>query len=84
MNEQVGWRGFRDRLVREAPRYARWLPEMPRLAHQALTELPAIRLRLEELAQERRRSNRLMAWVGAAAGGLALLSLAQLVLQLLR
>ncbi|HWP17742.1 MAG TPA: ubiquinone biosynthesis regulatory protein kinase UbiB [Burkholderiaceae bacterium] len=83
MSEQVGWRGFRDRLLREAPRYARWLPEMPRLAHQALVELPVIRARLDEVVEERRRANRLLATVGAALGALVVLALAQLVLQLL-
>ncbi|MCV5232637.1 hypothetical protein OFC56_36315, partial [Escherichia coli] len=64
-------------------RYARWLPEMPRLAHQALVELPVIRARLDEVVEERRRANRLLATVGAALGALFVLALAQLVLQLL-
>ncbi|HYP31631.1 MAG TPA: ubiquinone biosynthesis regulatory protein kinase UbiB, partial [Burkholderiaceae bacterium] len=37
MNQQVGWRGFVDRLKDEAPRYAHYLPELPRLVHQGLS-----------------------------------------------
>ena len=36
MNEQVGWRALADRLRDEAPRYAKLLPELPRLLHDAL------------------------------------------------
>jgi ubiquinone biosynthesis protein len=38
MNEQVGWRGFVQQLKIEVPRYSRLLPQLPRLAHQALTQ----------------------------------------------
>ncbi len=37
MNEQVGWRALADRLRDEAPRYAKLLPELPRLLHDALS-----------------------------------------------
>ena len=36
MNEQIGWRALLERLRVEAPRYARLLPELPRLLHDAL------------------------------------------------
>ena len=36
MSEQVGWRGLLERLRDEAPRYAKLLPELPRLLHDAL------------------------------------------------
>lgn len=36
MNEQVGWRGMVMRVRDEAPRYAKFLPELPRLLHDAL------------------------------------------------
>ena len=36
MSEQLGWRGLRARLAKEAPRYAQLLPELPRLLQQAL------------------------------------------------
>jgi len=41
MSEQVGWRAFVDRLKVEAPRFAHLFPELPRLAHQALSRLGA-------------------------------------------
>src|ERR671929_2277226 len=38
MNDQIGWRGFVERLQREAPRYVQLIPELPRLVHRALAE----------------------------------------------
>ncbi len=85
MHEQIGWRGLVERLKNEAPRYAQLLPELPRLAHQALT-VQARRddsARLAELlARERRASRR---WQAAAwgLGGVALGALAVHLLDLL-
>ena len=39
MSEQVGWRGLKQKLAAEAPRYSHIFPQLPRLAHQALTRL---------------------------------------------
>src|SRR5690606_28294568 len=36
MQEQVGWRALLVQLKREAPRYAKLLPELPRLLHHNL------------------------------------------------
>jgi ubiquinone biosynthesis protein len=36
MNEQMGWQRLLERLRNEAPRYAKLLPELPRLVHEAL------------------------------------------------
>lgn len=64
MNEQVGykaaWRRFKD----ELPRYAQYLPELPRLLHQALQQqtLPPQK-REDDLAlllAEQKRTNRLL------------------------
>jgi ubiquinone biosynthesis protein len=61
MHEQVGWRGFMERLKNEAPRYVQLLPELPRLLHQALQPKPAAEQRLvEALLIEQRRTNRLL------------------------
>jgi ubiquinone biosynthesis protein len=38
MREQVGVRGFINHLKRESPQWATLLPQLPRLAHQALTQ----------------------------------------------
>ncbi len=80
MNEQVGWRGLKARLEREAPRYAQLLPQLPRLVHQQLsqakvTQDPAL---LRALLQEQRRTNRLLQTVLWAA--LVLLAGAALLL----
>src|SRR2546426_10272789 len=37
MNEQVGWRGMLRALRQEAPFWASTLPQLPRLAHRALS-----------------------------------------------
>jgi len=60
MQEQVGWRGFREQIRREAGLFSQILPQLPRLAHQALTRqveddtAGEIRRLSEELARVRR------------------------------
>jgi ubiquinone biosynthesis protein len=58
MHEQVGWKGLWAHLRNEAPRYAKHLPELPRLLHDALKrgqqpDSP----QLAQVVQELRRSN---------------------------
>jgi ubiquinone biosynthesis protein len=69
MSRQVGWRGFLDRLKDEAPRYAHYFPELPRLVHRALgdavrraeaADAPAQAALAAELLREQRRTNRLL------------------------
>ncbi len=66
MNEQVGWRAWLERFRSEAPRYAHLLPELPRLAHQALSRGATAQAHAELLASqaallaEQRRTNRLL------------------------
>ncbi|WP_158904998.1 ubiquinone biosynthesis regulatory protein kinase UbiB [Burkholderia sp. L27(2015)] len=36
MNQQIGWRGWLDRLKYEAPQWSKTLPQLPRLIHQVL------------------------------------------------
>lgn len=65
MIDQVGWRGFVERLKNEAPRYVQLLPELPRLVHQALQREPVGQERLlVALLFEQRRTNRLLAGIG--------------------
>lgn len=76
MKEQIGWRGFVQQLKIEVPRYSRLLPQLPRLAHQALimatdedkqarnTEL------LKKLVSEQRRTNMLLGVIVYFGGGL--------------
>ncbi len=70
MNEQVGVRGLFARLKKEAPHFAQFLPELPRLLHQTLhrpqrEESPAVMA----LLAEQRRTNRLLMAVLLTAGG---------------
>ena len=41
MSEQLGWRALKKGLAAEAPYWARTLPQLPRLVHQALARPPA-------------------------------------------
>ena len=52
MDQQVGLRGLEERFKSEAPQWAQFLPQMPRLVHQALVEGPA---REQRLLRELRR-----------------------------
>jgi ubiquinone biosynthesis protein len=66
MGEQVGWRALARNLKQEAPNWARTMPQLPRLMHQALTrEKPAeLAPALGELVAAQRRQN---IWLGLIA-----------------
>lgn len=74
MKEQVGWRGFVDRLKVEAPQYVHILPALPRLLQQALLARaePAQDqgLLLNRLLLEQRRTNLLLGVIVYFGGGL--------------
>lgn len=74
MSEQIGWRGFARRVRDEAPAWAIAMPQLPRLVHQALTQLSTPRRAAADLAllRERRRTN---LWLGVIAALLAALVL---------
>lgn len=84
MHEQVGVRGLWQRLKREAPRYAKMLPELPRLVHQRLAHGDeALRMDLQAILKEQRRTNRLLSAVVWAGLGFVLgLFAAQMLLRL--
>jgi ubiquinone biosynthesis protein len=68
MNEQVGWRGLVRSLRHEAPFWARTLPQLPRLLHQALAgdRLGELRAAVDRLALQAARRNRLLGTILAA------------------
>jgi ubiquinone biosynthesis protein len=73
MSEQLGWRGVLASIHREAPHWARALPQLPRLVHQALDKKPpdaALKDQLERLIAARKRQN---LWLAAIALLLALM-----------
>jgi ubiquinone biosynthesis protein len=75
MNEQVGWRGLISRFKEEAPRYNHLIPELPRLAHQALLARATHPERqnadlLKQLITEQRRTNLLLGIAVYFGGGL--------------
>lgn len=73
MVDQIGWRGFTERLKNEAPRYVQLLPELPRLVHQFLQREPLLEARLlQSLIVQQRRTQRLLLgliWTLVAGGG---------------
>lgn len=74
MTEQVGWRGFVERLKAEAPRYAHIFPQLPRLMHQTLERhaQPHAATNHEMMARmlhEIRRTNRMLGFLAWLAGG---------------
>jgi ubiquinone biosynthesis protein len=66
MQEQVGWRGWYERLKIEAPQWSKAMPQVPRLAHDLLTHYHHLRPRssndelLRGLLREQQRTNRLL------------------------
>ena len=77
MNEQMGWRALVNNLKAEAPKWAALLPQLPRLAHQALNEnrLAQLENGLTLMLRQQHTRNR---WLGLIAGLLATLTAAAL------
>ena len=77
MNEQMGWRALVNNLKTEAPKWAALLPQLPRLAHQALNEnrLAQLENGLTLMLRQQHTRNR---WLGLIAGLLATLTAAAL------
>ena len=91
MTEQIGWRGFLQQLKIEVPRYSRLLPQLPRLAHQALTLATEDKRHvqhaelLKKLVAEQRRTNVLLGVIVYFGGGLiGTIVVVQLLLHFLR
>jgi ubiquinone biosynthesis protein len=73
MGEQVGWRGFIDRIRQEAPYWSAVLPQLPRLLHQALQRQSpsATDEALAALAREQRSRNRVLVAIALALAVIA-------------
>jgi ubiquinone biosynthesis protein len=70
MQEQIGWPAFMQQLQNEAPRYAQWLPALPRLLHERLGGGDSAQRALtEQLLAEQQRTNALLQAVLWVAGG---------------
>ena len=72
MSEQIGWRGLLRNLRREAPRWGALLPQLPRLAHDALKQDHGAPLRegLLHLIAEQKKQNWLLALVAVLLAAL--------------
>ncbi|AKJ69131.1 hypothetical protein PATSB16_33710 [Pandoraea thiooxydans] len=73
MSEQLGLRGWLDRLKAEIPQWSKTLPQLPRLVHQALSAhaAPPNDALLRALLEEQRRTNRLIGSALYLLGGVA-------------
>src|SRR5438270_148785 len=80
MNEQLGWRGLLRALRQEAPFWTSTVPQLPRLAHRALSRdrLGELDAALERLTQENaRRTDLLSALLVVFTAALILLAISQ-------
>ncbi|HEX8980489.1 MAG TPA: ubiquinone biosynthesis regulatory protein kinase UbiB [Parasulfuritortus sp.] len=77
MSEQLGWRGWVRTLKEEAPYWGNLIPQLPRLAHQALKDdrLAKLETGLDRLLVEQRKRNRWLAAIAVLLGVLILLGL---------
>ncbi|MGH8662411.1 MAG: ubiquinone biosynthesis regulatory protein kinase UbiB [Burkholderiales bacterium] len=80
MVEQVGWRGFLERVKREAPYWSTILPQLPRLLHQALAGRagPQPDPAAADLLEEKRAQTRLLALIAGLLALVAVLLVTQL------
>ncbi len=73
MVEQLGPQKLLDQMKEEAPRYAKLIPELPRLLHDFLKQRPdGLRRELNDLVREQRRTNRLLQGLMFGGGGFVL------------
>jgi ubiquinone biosynthesis protein len=87
VKEQIGWRGFLDKIKAEAPQFAQILPTLPRLLQQSLSSraepAPDHSALLKRLVSEQRRTNLLLGVIVYFGGGLlAGILLVQLLIRL--
>lgn len=82
MSEQMGWRSIVENFRTEAPHWGKILPQLPRLLHESLlrNETAMLTEKMEALATEQKRRNRLLFWATSALVLLALLQLAGFML----
>ena len=73
MSSQIGPRKLWDELLNQAPRYAKMLPELPRLLHHYLQQgSNPHRQQLQELLAEQRKTNRYLQGLMYVGAGFAL------------
>ena len=72
MNEQIGWRGWLRTFKEEVPYWGALIPQLPRLAHQALRtdRLEKLEAGMALMLRQQQTRNR---WLGVIAGLLAAL-----------
>ena len=71
MKEQLGWPAFKKRFLKEAPKWAELMPELPRLLHTKLAEKPMQAYNLahtQQIAQLQRQQRSTKRWLWCVAG----------------
>ena len=78
MSERIGWRGLLRQLRQETPYWMTMLPQLPRLAHQALDRhaVPQPGPERAQLIREQRRQTALMALIAVLLALIAAVLLA--------
>jgi ubiquinone biosynthesis protein len=77
MSEQLGWRGWVRTMKEEAPYWGMLIPQLPRMAHQALKtdRLDKVEAGLAEMLRQLRTRNRLLAVIAALMAAMLALQL---------
>ncbi len=76
MRRQVGWSGFVERMKAESVSWSRFLPQLPRLAYDALARedlAPAMLRELSRLRKAQERNGRLLSVAVASLGAIAVM-----------
>ena len=63
MQEQIGWRGLKERMKNEVSQYSQLLPEIPRLIHHVLSKqagMPSVD-EVRRMTEEQSHTNRILA-----------------------
>ncbi len=81
MKEQLGWEGFVKNMEREAPYFAKMIPQWPRLITQALKHAaePPDQSVLKRVLDEQRRTNQRLVWAGVVLAALVVWEVWRLV-----
>jgi ubiquinone biosynthesis protein len=72
MKEQLGWEGFVKNLEKEAPYFAKMIPQWPRLITQALEHAaaPPDQSALKRIVDEQQTTNQRLIWIGVVLAAL--------------
>ena len=72
MKEQLGWEGFVKNLEKEAPYFAKMIPQWPRLITQALEHaaVPPDQSELKRIIEAQQTANQRLIWIAMVLAAL--------------